>query len=144
MRKSLLGCLVLVSVALWLSSPSLAGPLSGVDSDTDGVDNVIDNCTTVSNASQLDVDGDGCGNACDGDFDQTGLTSIGDFTTFKICFTRTVGAPGGPVADPSCTEADMDGTGVMSIGDFILYKNENGGTPGPSGSPIKAGPPSCP
>ena len=35
------------------------------DLDDDGVSNVYDNCSNVSNPDQLDTDGDGIGNACD-------------------------------------------------------------------------------
>ncbi len=35
------------------------------DSDGDGVQNVIDKCPTVANASQTDSDADGIGNSCD-------------------------------------------------------------------------------
>lgn len=147
MRTRLHGLWLVLGLAVWLPVTSSAGPFSGVDSDLDGVDNVLDNCTNVANPNQVDADGDGCGNACDGDYDNSGLSSIGDFNTFKLCFTRTVGTPGGPAADPTCVESDMDGSGAMTIGDFNLFKNEcttGGSTSGPSGSPIKAGPPTCP
>ena len=39
------------------------------DGDGDGVPDDSDNCPTVSNADQLDQDGDGVGNACDPDQD---------------------------------------------------------------------------
>ena len=32
-----------------------------------------DNCTLLSNASQIDVDAEGYGNACDPDFNNSGL-----------------------------------------------------------------------
>lgn len=147
MKKSFYASLLALAVAIWVPGASVAGPFSGVDTDGDGVDNVLDNCTNLANANQVDADADGCGNRCDGDYDNSGLTVIGDFNVFKTCFTRTVGAPGGPAADPNCLESDMDGSGAMSVGDFTDFKNEfsgGGATPGPSGSPIKAGPPACP
>ncbi len=147
MNQNFLASLLVLAVAVFAPDTSVAGPFSGVDTDGDGIDNVLDNCTSASNLNQVDADGDGCGNRCDGDYDNTGLASIGDFTTFKTCFTRTVGAPGGPATDPTCVESDMDGSGAMSIGDFTDFKIEftsGGGLPGPSGSPIKAGAPSCP
>ena len=36
-----------------------------VDTDDDGVPDILDNCPSVSNSDQLDSDGDGMGNACD-------------------------------------------------------------------------------
>ena len=55
-----------------LHNPYLAGVytynsffLSVSDYDLDGVDNALDNCPLVANASQTDTDGDGVGDACD-------------------------------------------------------------------------------
>ncbi len=107
----------------------------------DGILFPLDNCSALANANQVNADADACGNRCDGDFDDSGFTSIGDFTTFKTCFVRTVGAPGGPASDPNCLESDMDGSGAMSIGDFTDFKAEftgGGGLPGPSGLPSAA------
>jgi hypothetical protein len=118
----------------------------GADTDADGVNDLVDNCTIVPNPSQTDADGDGCGNECDGDFNNTGLTNIADFAIFKACFGRIVG-PGGPADDTLCAESDMNNSSVVNIGDFALFKTEfstGGGIPGPSGSPTRAGPPSCP
>jgi hypothetical protein len=36
-----------------------------LDSDGDGVANIVDNCPTISNPTQVDVDNDGVGDACD-------------------------------------------------------------------------------
>lgn len=114
-----------------------------LDSDSDTVLFPLDNCSALANTNQVNADGDACGNRCDGDFDDSSWTSIGDFTTFKACYTRQepVGAPGGPANDPNCLESDMDGTGAMSIGDFVDFKIEytsGGGFPGPSGLPSAA------
>ena len=51
--------LIFIVIALLFSSP---GPR---DVDKDGVMNAIDNCPRTCNPSQLDRDGDGCGDACD-------------------------------------------------------------------------------
>jgi hypothetical protein len=46
-----------------------------LDSDHDGVADTSDNCKTVSNSDQKDMDGDGLGNLCDDDIDGDGWTN---------------------------------------------------------------------
>lgn len=46
--------------------------LLATDSDGDGIANGSDNCPIVPNPDQLDLDGDGAGNACDSDRDGDG------------------------------------------------------------------------
>jgi hypothetical protein len=115
---------------------AMAGPTpGGPDSETptpDGVEDAFDNCTAASNADQKDVDHDGCGDRCDGDFDQSGLAGITDFGILKASFNLSTGNPG---YNPS---ADMDCSGTVGIPDFGLFKNEFNTTPGPSGVNTKA------
>lgn len=106
---------------------------TGSDADGDGVADSCDVCSAVADTSQIDSDGDRYGNACDGDFDQSGSAMMGDFNTFRLCFGRSV-APGvGPAADPSCAESDMDGTGVVGVNDANLWSHTFNRPPGPSG-----------
>ena len=44
----------------------------GVDTDQDGIDDIYDNCISVSNMDQSDIDIDGVGDACDDDIDGDG------------------------------------------------------------------------
>ncbi len=47
------------------------------DIDSDGIKDINDNCVSVSNEDQLDVDGNGRGDVCD-DFDQDGIVNSKD------------------------------------------------------------------
>lgn len=50
-----------------------------LDTDLDGIEDDVDNCTLIANAGQEDSDGDGYGNICDGDFDNDLLIGLADF-----------------------------------------------------------------
>ena len=64
------------------------------DSDGDGVDDTLDNCTAVANPGQQDADGDGHGNHCDADLNNScGAVNISDLFAFKAAFGT---------ADPGC------------------------------------------
>lgn len=51
-----------------------------LDADGDGYNHDTDNCPLVSNASQLNTDGDSLGNACDTDDDNDGLSDAQELT----------------------------------------------------------------
>lgn len=96
------------------------------DTDGDGIDDAIDNCTTQPNASQLDTDDDGFGNACDADYDNSGSTSGLDFGYFLMYFGKSVIGTGG-------MNADCDGSGTVTASDFGCFLRYFGTVPGPSG-----------
>ncbi|MFK8016499.1 MAG: thrombospondin type 3 repeat-containing protein [Gammaproteobacteria bacterium] len=64
----------------------------GGDVDADGVLDENDNCVDISNPDQIDTDGDGFGNFCDGDLNNSGVTNIGDLALFRVAFFSTPGA----------------------------------------------------
>ena len=94
------------------------------DTDGDGVVDSTDNCTAVANADQLDVDADGIGNRCDGDFDQDCNVNFGDLAVMKAQFFT-----------PGQLNTDMDGNGTTNFADLSLFKTMFFLPPGPSGIP---------
>jgi len=132
MRFDLLASLLAFFLALGITGTATAGPGLG-DTDGDGVDDFFDNCLTDVNGAQVDADYDGCGNYCDGDFDQSGTTGGSDFIIFR----------GGFLASASGV-TDMDGSGSTGGSDFILFRgNFLRGSPGPSSNTFKD-PVACP
>jgi hypothetical protein len=104
--------------------------VTGPDDDNDGVGNSIDNCTQVPNGptirdaggnSQLDSNGDGYGNWCDADLDNSGFVNFGDMAAFKAAFGTTD------------ADADFDGSGgIVNFADLARFKALFGQPPGPS------------
>ncbi len=71
------------------------------DSDGDGVPDETDNCPKVANADQIDVNGNGQGDACD-DFDHDGVMTLDD------------NCPN----TPNSAQRDTDGDGIGDECDF--------------------------
>lgn len=95
---------------------------SGPDTDGDGVPDPGDNCTLVPNADQRDTNGDGYGNVCDGDLDDSGgLVNVADLALFRVAF-------GSGDAD-----ADFNGSGSVNAADLALFRLMFGKDPGPAG-----------
>jgi len=131
------------SMYVVLVAPLVSG--TGIDSDGDGVEDSIDNCTHVSNAglAGCDSDRDGYGNACDGDFDQSLSVGGEDFrpiflTDFeKGSMSPFLGVPNG---------TDMNCDGKVDGGDFwlLVFDQYDAGVPGPSGFSCAGGTRPCP
>lgn len=67
------------------------------DADSDGVLDVSDNCVSVPNPDQADLDGDDAGDACDTDDDNDGVLDNTDNCQFT--------------ANPGQADSDLDGAG---------------------------------
>jgi hypothetical protein len=102
------------------------------DRDRDGVPDALDSCIGDANGpragstTQLDVDGDGFGNACDADFDEDGFVGLEDFGRFREAYGTVAGDAG---YDP---EVDFDGNGAVGLHDYSTFRRMLGGRPGPS------------
>lgn len=78
----------------------------------------------MANADQLDTDGDGYGNACDTDLNNSGATDITDFVQFRSFYQQPL--------TPANAIADFNGDGSINILDFVIFRNYYGKAPGPS------------
>ena len=97
------------------------------DADNDGIEDTADNCTLIFNPEQLDADGDGNGNACDGDLDNNGVVNSTDYVIIQSLVSSS--------AESSATAAaaDLDGNGTVNSIDVIRLRIMLGSPPGPSG-----------
>ncbi len=100
------------------------------DTDNDGITNSADDCTNAPNGnlipdagghSQLDADGDGYGNICDGDLNNSGRVTVVDYTILRNALNTTNAV------------ADLNGSGRVTVVDYTLLRNRLNLPPGPSG-----------
>ncbi len=124
-----------VRAGVWAVFASIAGAMCVVipaglaqisDGDGDGVRDSADNCIEAFNPTQVDVDGDGFGNACDADYNNDGVVGIPDFDLLRAQFGKTSGDPG---FDPAL---DLDGNGAIGLSDFNALRGFLDQAPGPS------------
>lgn len=98
---------------------TVTGPV-GIDTDTDGVIDSLDNCTLRANPDQRDTDMDGYGNMCDADFNNDGAVNFADLAYMKSVFYTT---------DP---DGDINGDGAVNFADLAALKSMFFQVPGPS------------
>ena len=119
-----------LAILLW-GTPAFAG--TAPDYDSDGVGDQIDNCSEDVNTAQDDTDVDNCGNICDSDYDDGGLTGFPDFGEFVLAF--------GTTDQEKCHNEPIPGC-IVGFPDFGFMVANFGVPPGPSGT--TAGTPACP
>jgi hypothetical protein len=108
-----------------------------VDTDGDGMADNVDNCILVPNPTQLDADGDGYGNACDADLNNSGAVTAADFAILRSVLGQSASA------SPTAAAADLNGSGTVTAADFAILRAALGNPPGPSGLHPNC-PPTCP
>jgi hypothetical protein len=112
------------------------------DSDLDGLDDDEDNCVYTANydgvttpawfahscdqATQLDGDGDGYGNICDGDVDQSGAADVNDLIEIDDCQETQC-------TTPADNDLNCDGAGGLSDLTWVNQLQKWVAVPGPSG-----------
>jgi len=104
-----------------------------LDFDGDLVPDGSDNCSRQKNPGQDDTDGDDCGNACDTDYDNTGLSGLVDFGEFTSAFLTTEAE--------KCHVEPITGC-TVGHPDFGVFVSRFLNAPGPSGT--TAGTTACP
>ncbi|MBT8137602.1 MAG: hypothetical protein KJO54_11360 [Gammaproteobacteria bacterium] len=97
------------------------------DQDADGIPDRQDNCLLQSNASQLDSNGDGYGNACDPDINNDGIVDLLDLALFREVFLTSAGNPGYDI------DADLNGDNSIDLQDLALVRVGFLAPPGPVG-----------
>ena len=95
----------------------------GVDTDSDGVLDLADNCTLLSNSDQRDTNGDGYGNACDPDLNNDGVVNFIDIQAWTALFNVACGD----------VDEDLNGDGLCNFIDFQVFPMFFLQPPGPSG-----------
>jgi hypothetical protein len=92
------------------------------DRDQDDIEDDLDNCPSISNADQVDTDGDGLGDACDSDDDGDGVPD--DLDAFPLNNAESVDTDGDGIGNNE--DSDDDGDTVADTSDNCpLESNSN-------------------
>lgn len=94
----------LIFIFLFSSASIFSQSAFADDVDSDGVDDIIDNCLLIANIDQVDFDSDGFGDACDDDKDGDGFTSNNDINDLNTYLST----------DPDNDGVDSSGTSHYS------------------------------
>ena len=100
----------------------------GMDSDGDGVCDLVDNCLTRPNPMQVDSDEDGFGNMCDADYDNNAFVNYWD--RFRLA-SAIVNAESEVASYDAVLDLNSDGR-INRI-DWLIFQSLYLGAPGPSG-----------
>ncbi len=101
--------------------------LTVIDSDGDTVADVVDNCTLVPNANQRDANGDGYGNSCDADLNDSGLVTSADFAILRSVLNLSASS------SPTAAAADLNDSSAVTTADLAILRARLSFAPGPSG-----------
>jgi len=131
MKTGLISGGIALIATLGISTAVFAGMSD--DSDTDGIYDVLDNCSAVfqdtSMGQDCDTDDDGYGNMCDGDFNNDNAVDSADFSAYWFPDFSGPGTDSGFGTDMNCDTA-------VDSADFSSYwfpQFSGAGVPGASG-----------
>jgi Tol biopolymer transport system component len=99
----------------------------GTDADSDTVIDLADNCTLQVNPTQLDANGDGYGDICDADLNNSGTVTTADFGLLRSVLNQAAGS------SATAAAADLNGSGTVTTADFAILRARLNTAPGPSG-----------
>ena len=125
MKRNLMALFFALSLAAGFPLVAMGGPVpTGVDADSDGVDDAVDSCLGLANSGQADVDHDGCGDPCDTicDPNANGTVDIADISGAAGNFNST-----------TALNFDCNDNGTVDIADITGLAGSFNATTGPSG-----------
>jgi hypothetical protein len=102
--KRLLTAVIIVAALTLVSGLTFAAMPVGANGDGDGIPDYRDNCPSVYNPDQSDLDGDGLGDVCDPDDDNDGIFDDVDNCPF----------------DANPDQIDVDNDGIGDVCDYCI------------------------